>query len=568
MKLKGSVIVEGIGFGHVLFYEQKQYKIQHEKFSQDDYDAHISIYQDAFLKTKEDLERLKQNVVEISNEQSEIFNAHLEILQDPEVIKTIDTLIHDGLHPTKAIFLAYQGFIDLMNQLDNPFMKARSLDIEDVKTRLLSHIIDNSNPKAHFIEKPAILIAHELFPSDIATLDKTHIKGIITEKGSKFSHVSIMIRSLGIPYIVGVTNVQKLFNQDAWIILDTMRAEIHINPDDSITKSYTEKIDISNQSQSNAESYVDIQPITKDHHEMHISLNVNDMNDPSLTFLPYASGIGLLRTEFIFLNRLNMPDEESQYQMYVELLKMSKGKPLVIRTLDIGGDKLLPYYPLGKEDNPFLGKRGIRLTLEEKNLMNPQIRAILRANDGSMRLMFPMVTHIEEVKKLKDIVLDLSITLKHEGYDIQPIQFGVMIEVPSLVYMIDELMPYIDFASIGTNDLIQYLTAMDRLNPDLISHYQTYPKVLFKVLKDLQDSFTKYDKPLSICGEIASDPTVTEVLIGLGYQQLSVSYQAMKEVKNVISQTSLTQSQKLALEVLKAETEQDIIKILKESKHT
>lgn len=560
MKLEGMVVSEGIGIGKIIFYAQYQPKINHDLIPKDDINQFISLLDHAFLKSKEELYALKVSA-EV-DAQSEILDSHIEILSDPVVYQDIISYVKSGVHPTKALFLAYQTYIDLLSQSDNVYMKSRVADIQDVKFRMLKHLDSDAMIQTFALDSESIVLCENIEPSVLASLDHRYLKGLISFSGTKDSHTSIIIKSLGIPSVVGVElfDFKTVHGQEA--VLDTFKKELISPIHPEIKRQYDilvgQQIDILKQS----ETYSNLKATTLDGHYISIHANIHSDNENFTSLKSKVDGIGLLRSEFLYMEKKTLPSFEMQVKMYQDILNAMDSKPVILRTLDIGGDKSLPYYQAVLEENPELGLRGIRRTLLHRELLYPQIKAALLSNQGHLKLMFPMISTVEEIIILKGYVKEIEASLIEEGHKVLPLPLGIMIETPASVIRLKDMIPYIDFASVGTNDLTQYILAVDRTNAHLSAHYKPYHPVIFQTLKLIADAFKESHRELSICGELAGDSNVTQVLIGLGYKHLSMSKEHISSVKKVITQKSLTACEEFAFKVLASETEEDVLKLM------
>lgn len=560
MKLNGIVVSEGIGIGNVFFYRAYKPKIIHEMVSSQDIDLALKDIDVALFKSKEELNVLLSNVK--TPTQKDILNAHIEILSDPVVFQDIVTYIKTCIHPSKAVFLAYQTYIDLLSQSNNTYMKSRIDDMQDVKMRVLKHLDFLKSDEMLKLKEPTIIVCEDMPPSVLSSLNTHYLTGLITFTGTKDSHTSILAKELGVACMVGIhdIDVNDVVGHEA--ILDTYKKELMTSINEDIKETYNALIKQNIDIQKQHDAYIHLDPKTQDGLRIDISLNVNTTTEDLSQFTKDVSGIGLLRSEFLYMNQTFIPSVETQTKLYEDMLHVMEGKPVILRTLDIGGDKVLPYYHIDKESNPELGLRGIRRTLLDKNLLYPQIKAALLANQGQLKLMFPMISTVEEILTLKAYVSEVKKELEVSGFNVLPIHIGIMIETPAAAFMMKDIIKHIDFASIGTNDLTQYILAVDRTNAHLNDYYKPYHPAILHVLKLISDAFVGSNKDVSMCGELAGDPRITKVLIGFGFRHLSMSKYQIGAVKKIISNTTVNACENIAHQVLLCETEACVLQVI------
>lgn len=562
MKLKGSVITQGIGIGKVFIYEPFQptivYDVNPNKSTE-----YLDRYEKALKQSHDELEQLRSHMMKEDPHQAEIFSAHIEILHDIAMDEMIQQNLKDGIHPSKAVFDAYEMFVVMLSEVEDELIKARVADLKDVRLRVLRHLEQKQVMSLADLTEDIILVTHDLFPSDTASMNKQHVKGILTEVGSITSHTAIIARSYDIPAILGIPNITNTLDTSKEVILDTIHSKLIDSPEEKDYKQYEVVMKELDDEKIRLKTYLPLNAETQDGVKIEIHLNIESDQDEALEFEPYVDGVGLFRSEFLFMNNDHLPTLEEQQKAYQTVSRKMQGKPITLRTLDIGGDKHLSYYPLPKEDNPFLGKRAIRLCFEDEAMFKTQIKAaLIGSSEQSIELMFPMVGSIEEVIQLKALIQTCKVELEKESINYYDVKFGVMIEIPSIALMADELVKHVDFASIGTNDLTQYVCAVDRMNQDISSYYQPYHPAVFRLIKIASDAFSKANKKLSICGELGGDPLAVSTLIGLGIRKLSMSRSQIAKVKEKILTTTIKASEVLAKEVLASATQDDIKKKL------
>jgi len=448
--------------------------------------------------------------------------------------------------------------------VDDPLIKERVADLIDVEKRILRNLEHKKAVNLSSLNEDVIVFAHDLLPSDTATMDKSHVKGIITEVGSNTSHAAIIARSYHIPALIGANLefIQSILGKP--IILDTILCEMITDYDASTRMEYQKIAKAFYDNEHLLNQYLAQKAITKDGTSIEIHLNIESDQDDALNLAPYVEGVGLFRSEFLFMKNTQFPTLTEQKDAYESVSNKLYPKPVTLRTLDIGGDKKLSYFQLPKEENPFLGKRALRLCLDNIDMFKTQIKAALLASKQNIQLMFPMVGSLEDIERAYQVVDACKSELKIEGlsYD-EKLKLGIMIEIPSIALMSDEIAQIVDFASIGTNDLTQYLHAVDRMNSDLQDYYQNYSVALFRLLKQIQISFSHANKPLSICGELGGDPIGAPILVGLGYRKLSMSKSQVARVKSILCENTLSDLEMLAEKVLASKTHDEVLEWVK-----
>ena len=416
------------------------------------------------------------------------------------------------------------------------------------------------------LQRPVIIVADDLFPSDTAGIDRDNVLGIITQTGGSTSHTAIIAKSYEIPAVLGVPDALRLLSDGETIILDAEDGRILSSPTEEELRKYEQKAEQVSASLREEKMYLNSVPVTKDGERIEIRLNVAAAKDQELSKAVYSDGCGLFRTEFLYLDREHLPTEDEQYEVYSKVLRAFGEKPVILRTMDIGGDKQVPGLELPGEQNPFLGIRGLRLSLELEELFRTQVRAILRASvHGNLKVMFPMVGALDELRRAKEIFLEEEAALNARGipWDRQ-LKTGIMVEVPSIALIADLAAEEADFVSIGTNDLTQYLCAADRMNPAVGSYYQEYHPAVFRVLSQLASTFNRAGKDISICGELGGDALALPALIGMGIRQFSMGAASLGSAKRVVRHLKMDAAAQLAENVLHQKTHGDICKLLKE----
>lgn len=557
----GIVVYEGIAFGTTYLYSPDVPAVLRQQYEGSDSAPYIAQYEAGISKASAQLQEIAQRLASRQDENSKIFDAQLEILQDEEMDAMVrEAITQDNRMPAAAVDMVYAQFAAILQQVEDPLIRARSADILDVKGRMLRALSGSAGADLSMLPEQTILVAHDLLPSDTAQLDPSHVVAIVTETGNQTSHTAILSRSLGIPAILAVEGAMQRIPTGISAVVDALDCDIFLEPDEETTrrllkkqKSHQAKLALQNE-------YLLKRAVTTDGQQIQIGINIgsSDCNFASCDFC------GLFRTEFLFMDKQELPDEEEQFREYRAAVEKANGKPITLRTLDIGGDKTVPCLPLPKEDNPFLGKRALRLCMTEPELFNTQLRAALRASAyGPMQIMFPMVGSLEDYRAAKAQTIAVMAQLDGEGipYD-KNIPLGIMIEIPSIAVMADLAAAEVDFASIGTNDLCQYLCAADRLNPAVAQNYQSYSPAMFRCLHSICTAFTAAGKPVSICGELAGEAKAIKLLVGLGFRKLSMAAASHAAVKATICNFSLQDAEQLAAQALKCTTQDDILNLL------
>lgn len=514
----------------------------------------------AILAAEDNLNELISSLnKKLSNDELNIFKAQILMLKDPLLMEKINEYITNN-NANEAFILSINSIKEMFLLSNNDYIKERVNDLDDISELVLNILNDNTLINLKF-NKPTILVADILTPSMTVKLDLNFVKGIITKRGSLTSHSAILAKHLGIPSIAGIN--LELINNDDTLILDANNDTVIINPNDDVKLKYEKLIDESIEASLKLKKYLNVKPYTKDNHLIELLVNINNENDLNKGLEYGALGIGLYRTEHQFINENTTPNINNLYNNYEKILNTFKDKPVTIRLLDIGGDKPLPFINNNEELNPFLGRRGIRLLLEEKDLFKLQLKALFKANKhNNLKILLPMVSTLEE---LEDALLIINETFNEEKvkypYYIMP-KVGIMIEVLSAALSIDDLVTKIDFASIGTNDLIQYLFAADRTNDKVSNLYQPYHPVLLKLISNIVATMNKHNKDLSVCGEMASNLNQSLLLIGLGVKSLSMNHNQLLETKNILSKINLSDLKDLSEKALKEKYQEDVKKLI------
>jgi len=449
----------------------------------------------------------------------------------------------------------------MFEQMDNEYMKERAADIRDVTKRVLAHLLGVQLPNPSMIAEEVIIVAEDLTPSDTAQLNRNFVKGFTTNIGGRTSHSAIMARSMEIPAVVGTKTATEEITNGDFVIVDGLKGEVHINPTPELIADYRKVHEDYEVQKAEWAKLVNEPTLTNDGHHVELAANIGIPNDLKGVIENGGEGVGLYRTEFLYMGRDQLPSEEEQFESYKAVLKGMAGKPVVVRTLDIGGDKELPYLDLPKEMNPFLGFRAIRLCLEEQGIFRTQLRALLRASSfGNLKIMFPMIATLDEFRAAKTILEEEKEKLLSEGQTVaEKIELGIMVEIPSTAILADQFAKEVDFFSIGTNDLIQYTMAADRMNQRVSYLYQPYSPSILRLVKMVIDAAHAEGKWAGMCGEMAGDETAIPVLLGLGLDEFSMSATSILKARSQIKNLKKSDMEKLAQEVLNMQTTSQVI---------
>lgn len=558
--LKGKGVSNGIGFGNAIILENEEIKVT--QFKIENPEKEIEFFYDAFNKV---IEETKEIISKLSGTEADIMQAYLTIMQDPSLItETINMIQNDKYNAGYATEVGFDTIIQMFKSMNDTYMSARSADIEDMKNRILAKIIGREVVNLSNLKPNTIIIAKELTTSDTAKLDFKNISGIITEIGGKTSHVSIMARNHEIPAIVGIEHIDKIFRKNDFIAMNGSTGEIYINPAEEELTELKELKEEFNKEKEELEKYKAEKTVTLDKYKVELVANIGVPDDVEMVIENTAEGIGLFRSEFLYMDSNTLPTEEEQFMAYKQVAENMKGKPVIIRTLDVGGDKDIKYLNLKKEDNPFLGYRAIRISLDNVPLFKTQLRALLRASAfGKICIMLPMISSIEELRAAKEIIEDVKKELlsKDIAFD-ENIKVGIMIEIPSAALIADNLAQECDFFSIGTNDLIQYTTAVERGNDKIANLYTKYHPAVIKLIKMAIDGAHKSGKFCGMCGEAAGDSIYIPLLLGLGLDEFSMNASKILKARKIISKLEYRKCKELAEKALKMSSATEIEKLL------
>lgn len=505
----------------------------------------------ALQQAQAEIEQIRETAAKsIGEEEAQVFDAHLLVLADPEMMDQVkDIITNEKVNAEHALKQVSDMFITMFESMeDNPYMQERAADIRDVSDRVMAALLAIRLPSPVGINEQVIVVANDLTPSDTAQLNKEFVRAFVTDIGGRTSHSAIMARSLEIPAIVGTESITQEIKDGQMMIVDALEGVVIIGPSDEEIAEYKEKAKAYEAQRAEWAKLVDAPSVTKDGKEVEIAANIGTPQDAEGAVENGADGVGLYRTEFLYMDSPDFPTEDEQYESYKEVLEKMDGKGVVVRTMDIGGDKFLPYLPLPEEMNPFLGYRAIRISLAEPKMFKTQLRALLRSSvHGDLRIMFPMIATLNEYRKAKAILDEVHKELVDEGHKVSDdYQVGIMIEIPAAAVNAKQFAKEVDFFSIGTNDLIQYTMAADRMNEKVSYLYQPYNPAILSLIKNVIDASHAEGKWTGMCGEMGGDQMAIPLLIGMGLDEFSMSASSVLESRSLISKLDSKEMEALA----------------------
>ncbi|CEO34005.1 phosphoenolpyruvate--protein phosphotransferase [Paraclostridium sordellii] len=558
---KGTGASPGIALGNALVIEHSELNI--EKRNIENIEAEIEKLQSAVETSRIELEKVKERAkVELGEHEAEIFEAHLLVLADPELVdQTISKIKDEKVNADFALNEVKDMFVSIFESMDNEYMRERAADIKDVTNRVLRHILGVKVVDLSALDEEVILIAHDLTPSDTATMNKKMVLGFLTNIGGRTSHTAIMARTLEIAAIVGLNDATDQIKDGDFIVFNGETGEVIINPDEETINQYRKLKAKHDEEKEALKQLIGKASSTLDERHVELAGNIGSPNDLDGLLKNDAEGVGLYRTEFLYMDKEDdFPTEQEQYEAYKAVLEGMNGKPIVIRTLDIGGDKELKYFKMDEEMNPFLGYRAIRLCLDRVDIFKTQLRALYRASvHGKLRIMFPMISSLEELLKAKEVIREVLSELDSEGIKYShEVEVGMMIEIPSAAVISDILAKHVDFFSIGTNDLIQYTCAVDRMNQKISYLYNQFNPAVLRLIKMVIDNAHKEGKWVGMCGESAGDKRMIPILLGMGLDEFSMSPISILPARKFITSVNYSDMKKFADEVLTMGTAEEI----------
>ncbi|NWL89510.1 phosphoenolpyruvate--protein phosphotransferase [Paenibacillus sp. 79R4] len=548
--IQGIGAAAGVAIGKAFVLPTWEWDVPDRRMESVDLAKEFERLYEGIRTSKTEIEFMKNEIKEtVGVAESNIFDAHIAILEDPVFMSEIRGIIERQYKAAEvAVKEAIDHFVTMFDLLDDEYMKERALDIKDVGNRLLKHLLGTPDITLPSDTQPYILVARELSPSQLVHLNPQHVLGMVTIAGGKTSHSAIMARALGIPLVSGLEDsLTEIFKTGDLLVIDGDEGAIFLNPDHVIIDQYTAIAERQRRRKEQLQLLASVDPVTKDNVRMKLAGNISSVKDLELAFKYGAEGVGLFRTEFLYMDRLGFPSEEEQFEVYRQIAEKMGEHSVVIRTLDIGGDKQLEYFTIPEEENPVLGFRAIRISLDNKDIFKTQLMAILRASAyGNVKILYPMISSLEEVRKAKEILQEAKQELTARGiaYD-DNIPIGAMIEVPAAVAIADLLAQEVDFFSIGTNDLVQYVLAVDRMNEKIAQMYHPFHPAVLRMLRQTVMAAKEAGIPISVCGELASDERALPIWLYLGVSNLSMSSQSLLRVKHRILNIYASESREL-----------------------
>ncbi|MEB7997197.1 phosphoenolpyruvate--protein phosphotransferase [Staphylococcus saprophyticus] len=558
--INGIAASDGVAIAKAYLLVEPDLSFDSEKVS--DVDAEIAKFNNAIQTSKVELTKIRNNAEQnLGADKAAIFDAHLLVLDDPELIQPIKEKIkNEQVNAPTALSDVTGQFITIFESMDNEYMKERAADIRDVSKRVLAHILGVELPNPSMIDESVVIIGNDLTPSDTAQLNKEFVQGFVTNIGGRTSHSAIMSRSLEIAAVVGTKSITQEVKQGDMIIVDGLTGEVIIDPTEDEVIAYQNKRERFFEDKQELQKLRDEETTTIDGRHAELAANIGTPNDLKGVIENGAEGIGLYRTEFLYMGRDEMPTEDEQFEAYKKVLETMEDKRVVVRTLDIGGDKELPYLNLPEEMNPFLGYRAIRLCLDQPDIFRPQLRALLRASAfGKLNIMFPMVATIQEFRDAKALLLEEKDNLTNEGIEVSDdIELGIMVEIPSTAALADVFAKEVDFFSIGTNDLIQYTMAADRMSERVSYLYQPYNPSILRLVKQVIEASHKEGKWTGMCGEMAGDEIAIPLLLGLGLDEFSMSATSVLKARRQIKGLSQNEMEELAQRAIDCATSEEV----------
>lgn len=560
----GIAASPGILKGRVRIIEKKQIEVN--KLKIEDIEGEINLLAATIETSKSQIEKLYENTLSsLGQEEAEVFMAHKMMLEDPELTGEIERIIREeSVCLEYAVDETFKGFIQMFESMEDEYFRQRAADLEDIRERVLNNAMGIECTSFGCIAEPKIYAALDFSPSDLAQIDHKKVLGFITEKGGITSHFVIMANSLEIPAVISVADIMANIKDEDYIILDALEGKVFINPEEALIKEYDLKIKKYEEYKEMLSKYKGTKSITKDGFEIEIACNIGTPMDIDGVIKNDGEGIGLFRTEFLFFDRKDLPSEEVQFEAYKKVLEGMKGKRVIIRTLDAGGDKEISYLKLPKEENPFLGYRAMRICLNEISMFKTQLRAIMRASVyGKAAIMFPMISSLSELRKAKEILSEVKFELSNEGipYD-ENIEVGIMIEIPAAAIMSDLFAKEVDFFSIGTNDLTQYTVAVDRGNEKISKLYTAFNPAVLRLIKMTVDNGHKNGVWVGICGESAGNPYLIPLFTGMGIDELSMSAVKVLKSRKLVQSINREDIDHIVDEVLNLDTSDKVKKYL------
>lgn len=558
----GVACSPGLAIAKVYILEEPEIDMDCSRISQDQIEIELERLEKAFKQSKVQLEDVYQKTLSaVGEEDAEIIQAHLMILDDPILYEEITNAVKNELMRAEAaITQKVNEQVAVFEQIDDPYIRERAADIKDVGNRLLLNALGIEIKDVSCLTENVIVAGHDITPSLMATIDREHVKGIIAETGGATAHTAILARNLEIPAILGASGILDRIKDSQMIVLDGSRGELELDPDGQMIEATVKKIEKAEIIKKELSLIKNAASSTLDGHHIELAANIGMPMDTEKALEYGADGVGLFRTEFLYMDRNCPPDEDEQYASYKKVLQDMGEKPVIIRTMDVGGDKEISYFNLPKEENPFLGYRAIRICLEDTELFKTQLRAILRASKfGNALIMFPMISCVDEVVMAKKILEESKDELRKRGQEFdENIKVGIMVEIPSAAITADLLAEEADFFSIGTNDLTQYTLAVDRGNTKVSRIYNSFNPALLRLFSNVIDASGRNGRFAGMCGELAGNPLASLLLLGMGFDELSMSPSSILKVKKIVTSVTMDHAKKVARHALSLTKAEDI----------
>lgn len=555
--LKGIVASKGLAIGKAYLFEKVQVEINKNKIENDQIAVEIQKVKQAIEEYTNDLNEQKASSEEIQA----VIDAHKELIQDPYLIETIESKIeNDNYASDYALQSTIEDMVAMMAGLDDEYLKERATDYKDIGEKIMYKLKDVKAKSLADLEEEVIVIAEELTPSDTSTMKQEFVLGFANDLGGKTSHTSIIAQTLSIPAIVGMKDVTSKVEDGDILILDAVEGVIIVNPEQDVLDSYKEKQAEIEKELVRLEEIKNLDAVTKDGKEIEVVCNIGNLSDLDLGLASGARGVGLFRTEFLYMESNDFPSEDHQFEVYKQAAEKLGDMPLLIRTLDIGGDKSLPYFEFPHEENPFLGWRALRICFDMEDVFRDQLRAIIRASAfGNVKILLPMIISVDELRHVNELVEKYKDELRRENVAFnEEIEVGVMIETPASVFIAEDLIQECDYFSIGTNDLTQYVLAVDRGNEKISHLYNNYNPAVLRAMKIIIDASHKYGKWTGMCGGMASDPNATYLLLGMGLDEFSSVGSQIGKIKDIIISSNFDEAKAFAEKVLKLSTIEEV----------
>ncbi|MCR4663193.1 MAG: phosphoenolpyruvate--protein phosphotransferase [Endomicrobiaceae bacterium] len=570
--LNGIAASSGVAIGKVFVLEEDDFLVIKREISGNQIKQEIARLKDAMEKTKIELEENQKELNKVLGKNyAKIADAHLLILNDPMIKDEVKKLVNTGVNAEYAVHKVVENFSKTFDLIDNEYFRERKHDLLDVAKKIMRNLLGKTKKNLTDLEEDSIIVAKNLTPADTVNMKEVMVKGFVTEIGGKTSHTALVAQSLEIPAVVGLKDITYKVKQGMPIIVDGNLGLVILDPSDETIENYKREYEIQISKRKELEKFKDLPAVTTDGREVILGANIENPEEVRAALRHGANAIGLYRSEFMYMSKKTMPTEEEHYQNYSKVAKMMMPYEVIIRTMDLGGDKIsrLGLMNIGREANPFMGLRAIRFCLKYPDIFKTQLKGILRASvHGNIKIMYPMISRISEIKEANKILEQAKEELKKEGKPFKDdIEVGVMIEVPSAAVISDIIAKEVDFLSIGTNDLIQYTMAVDRVNADVAHLYTPMHPAILRLLKNIIDSAHNAGINVGMCGEMAGDPAYTAILLGLGLDEFSMSAGQIPKVKKIIRSISKTEAKKLVEQLFKCENMHEVDVTMKKFKY-